>query len=669
MKKLFGSLAFALVWIASQPIIIYAQSGGTTHTAASCLASDVNKVINGPTYTAVDGDTILVPVSASMCSSGSPATWAASGSTAALNITKNITLNLQGAYINLAGTSGSQAIVVHPTSTAGTNFILENFNFNNTTSTGVGGGQIFVNTGLPGSSSTQPYRITAGTWTDAGAPTSGIFFNHGGVGPGVVDHITWTATHGADEVIHNTGCGPSVFTCWQDDLTPGGPNFLFVETNTFTNTSSVQVSAIENFDGARTVWRYNTINGGAGGMQFDAHGSGGSGPCTGHGVENSARWWEAYGNTIASGQAFTLRGGSGVIFNNTDSVNPGNIGFTEDCTSGTYPINGQVGRGIATTSGQGGDTRSPAYSWGNSSNMVNFSGNPTFVQVGTAVSDPTNCSANPSDDCDAIYTSTQPATLLKCETAADMIAGCPVSYTYTPYTYPHPLEGGLESFSPSPEQFGVELVTNTSKNAPIYFTYTGNETLTLTGLAPAPTPNFSINRTGLTKPPCNVGTMLTQQSPQCEFNVTFSPGETLGTITGDVMATFTGDPNSPSLQLPLQGTGTEVTLSPKTLAFGTVLSGHKDLSTTVTNKGTTPLQIDMSMSSVTGYPIFQILPYSAGPPVDSTCLNGTVVNQNQTCTFTVRFMSTSGGVTYNEMLSISDNDGASPQTVSITAKD
>ena len=40
-----------------------------------------------------------------------------------------------------------------------------------------------------------------------------------------------------------------------------------------------------------------------------------------------------------------------------------------------------------------------------------------------------------------IYSSAgQPSTMQRCESAADLSAGCPVTYTFTPLTYPYPLD-------------------------------------------------------------------------------------------------------------------------------------------------------------------------------------------------------------------------------------
>src|SRR5271156_6659460 len=52
------------------PVAAHAQSGGATIKAASCQQSDVNAVINGPTHTAVNGDTIQIPAGSCTWTSG-----------------------------------------------------------------------------------------------------------------------------------------------------------------------------------------------------------------------------------------------------------------------------------------------------------------------------------------------------------------------------------------------------------------------------------------------------------------------------------------------------------------------------------------------------------------------------------------------------------------------
>jgi len=223
-----------------------------------------------------------------------------------------------------------------------------------------------------------------------------------------------------------------------------------------------------------------------------------------------------------------------------------------------------------------------------------------------------------------------------------------------------------EVFGRTSITFPNQVVNTTSANTKVTFKYTGTGTLTLNSLTP--TANFAVNTTGITSGACNLsGTTSLAQYGSCAFNVAFSP-TSVGAINGNVTASFSGDPGgNTSVQLPLTGTATEVTFSPTALAFGTVASGMKNETLTVTNKGATALTFSGKPAiSGTGAGQFNVLPNTVG---NSTCLSGTPVAQNGTCTFTVQFTSTGGGISYSETMSISDNGGASPQTVKITAKD
>ncbi len=224
-----------------------------------------------------------------------------------------------------------------------------------------------------------------------------------------------------------------------------------------------------------------------------------------------------------------------------------------------------------------------------------------------------------------------------------------------------------ESFTPATVTFATQLDGTTSKNTKVTFKYTGSGTLTLTSLTPSA--SFSLNTTGITTGACNLsGSTSLGHDATCLFNVAFAP-TAINTISGTVTAAFTGDPNSSSLVLPLTGTGTEVSLSPASLAFGTVLSGMKNETLTVKNVGSTVLSFNATPTTITGTGStqFQVLAYDG---VNSTCLNGAVTLMNgQSCTFTVQFMSTSTGTSYADTLSISDNGGGSPQAVKMTAKD
>ena len=224
-----------------------------------------------------------------------------------------------------------------------------------------------------------------------------------------------------------------------------------------------------------------------------------------------------------------------------------------------------------------------------------------------------------------------------------------------------------ESFSPASYTFANQVIDKVSANTKVTFKYSGTGTLTLSSLVAST--NYSVNTTGITSGACNLtGNTSLAANQTCAFNVAFTP-TSLGTITGTVTANFTGDPNGfTSAQLPLSGTGTEVTLSPASLAFGTVTTS-KTLSVTVKNVGTTTL-IFSSTPTITGTGAanFAVLPYSSSPAT-STCLDGAALAQNQTCTYTVRFTGGVGTTSIAANLNIFDNGGGIPQVVKMTGNE
>jgi hypothetical protein len=176
--------------------------------------------------------------------------------------------------------------------------------------------------------------------------------------------------------------------------TLGSTETVFIEDNIFVgNRHSVAANA-----GARYVLRYNSLtqtNETKNWGQVDAHGSGN--PCCGDMKSTFA--WEIYNNKFLSaitdgGSGWTLfmRGGDGVVFNNTFAaglVQAVGLAVETGCTGG-YPAIGQ--------------TRS-AHVWGNSHNSVKlYAGN---------------------GDCNPYFQQNRDY----------FLAGRP---GYTPYTYPHP---------------------------------------------------------------------------------------------------------------------------------------------------------------------------------------------------------------------------------------
>jgi hypothetical protein len=231
-------------------------------------------------------------------------------------------------------------------------------------------------------------------------------------------------------------------------------------------------------------------------------------------------------------------------------------------------------------------------------------------------------------------------------------------------------EGEPVSFTPNPVIFKPVFPNTSATNTKVTFKNVGTATLTLTSLVPSPSSNYAINYTGLTTGNCSAQPLALAASASCTFNVAFTPGSTLGVIPGTVTANFTGDSKVSQMVVNVSGTVTEVSLSPATLAFGTVASGTLNKSVTVTNKGTTPLSFSGTPTITgTGSGQFAVVPYSATGPT-STCLNGAVtLSQNKSCTFTVQFTHANDTTTFTTYLNISDNGGGSPQQVKMTATD
>ena len=215
-------------------------------------------------------------------------------------------------------------------------------------------------------------------------------------------------------MIHNVGMGADDPSGWTDDVLLGSPNMVYIETNTFTyNTTGnpayfYGASAVQSYYGARTVFRYNTLNN----AQVDQHGN-----CAGIG----ARWWEIYENTfnvaVNGNQSNYMapRDGSGVVFNNhvsdpQNNAGAGVIELTNDCSTGTYPLPYQIGRGIN-------QAYSPSYVWGNNATMP-ITGGSRFVRPNR----------------DYFVSATEPSSTLRQELTTDNSS---TRYQYAPYTYPY----------------------------------------------------------------------------------------------------------------------------------------------------------------------------------------------------------------------------------------
>lgn len=355
------------------------KATAATITASSCSQTAVQSAINS----AASGDTVNVP---GPCS----ATWSA------LSIPNTKGITLAGGNGGTTTISGSAALAVSSNATVSTR--ITGFTF-----TGIGtpnDGDVSVG----GSKSSAPYRIDHNIFTNSG---QSVFIAVSGNGPGLIDHNTFTAG-GASEVIHNIAMGPSSTSGWSDDVTPGSPNMVYIEDNTFNNSNKTYIcSAVQSYYGARTVIRRNS----AYFCQVDQHGTPGM---------IGARWWEIYENTFYP-QSLNqccyadLRAGSGVFFNNHVVGSPqygnGSVNLREEDSG--YPALYQIGRGINQNS-------SPVYLWGNDSTMSVGSG-----------------SSNVQANRDYYVSTAQPAKMARWQLAADNSS---TTYSYSPFTYPYPLD-------------------------------------------------------------------------------------------------------------------------------------------------------------------------------------------------------------------------------------
>jgi hypothetical protein len=132
---------------------------------------------------------------------------------------------------------------------------------------------------------------------------------------GLIDHVTFdvTATGGSIQSVTITGSPDGTdggFTPWTRPLTLGSNKAVYVEDCVF-NYSSQAEDSIDAYGGGRLVIRFSTFNN----ISVGFHG-------TDSGNRRSVFSYEIYNNTFTNNsstklRAATLRGGTGVFFNNT----------------------------------------------------------------------------------------------------------------------------------------------------------------------------------------------------------------------------------------------------------------------------------------------------------------------------------------------------------------
>lgn len=291
MVKLLASGLFLTV-------LFGATAVAATFTAASCAESDVAKAV----AQASTGDTVMIP----SCPSG--VSW-----TTGLTVTTAITLLGQGpgntvliddVPKNSSTCQVNPMIVINVT--ANQPWRLGEFTLqgDTTDSNGCNKGHIAA-TG--GSHAFRIDDITFNNMKTIGIRTYGDLW-------GVIDHCNFNSHFQIGIEVWHTGWGgvsDAGDNSWAQPSTMGTAEAVYIEDNTFTDTAATPAGCFDSFGGGRLVFRHNTC------PWISNHGTESPGRIRG------ARQFEIYDNTFTpyNGQSvytvFQIRGGTGVIFNNT----------------------------------------------------------------------------------------------------------------------------------------------------------------------------------------------------------------------------------------------------------------------------------------------------------------------------------------------------------------
>jgi hypothetical protein len=269
---------------------------------------------------------------------------------------------------------------------------------------------------------------------------------------GVVDHCNFNGVN--DYAINIDGR----FGTWVDEIPLGMSNdkAMYVEDCFFTKTYAGSGHPVGSFCGAKWVFRYNTIlqTPGFGQGGIDAHGSqlsyGGSGP----GCWRGGGPWEIYNNYIIADPAsdycalVAMRSSYGVVHNNNffgtkhAAVFQSEAGPCPGSCPATDPPRLPVlcNQDFPSYSGVPGSTiyRGGIYVWNNVHDSMTTSGpfyllNATCNSVGCDISALVQLASSCVDSGKDLYGFNNGV-------SAD--TGCPRP-SYTAYTYPHPLTGGI----------------------------------------------------------------------------------------------------------------------------------------------------------------------------------------------------------------------------------
>jgi uncharacterized repeat protein (TIGR01451 family) len=207
----------------------------------------------------------------------------------------------------------------------------------------------------------------------------------------------------------------------------------------------------------------------------------------------------------------------------------------------------------------------------------------------------------------------------------------------------------VASVSPSPFDFGTQVIGQPSGVQTFTVTNTGNADLHMQSATTSGSSDFSITSDTCSGNPVTPGNA-------CTIGVTFTPSQT-GSRTGTL--TISDDAADSPQVVSLSGTGTQptVSLSPNSLAFGSQAVGTTSAAKTVTitNNGTADLHV--SGVSVGGA--------NAGDFAASSSGCGTVPSGGGTCTVSVKFTPAAAGAR-SATLNIASDAPSSPDQVSLS---
>ncbi len=483
-KSLYGIPVLLMIFL-MQP----KTAGAATVNAASCSQGNVQSAINS----ASAGDTVVIPA-------GTCTYTTTSRQTPSVTINKAVTVQGQTVCTGRASSLSCTDSTIIKDGT-GTAYQEDPFDI---TSSGARLTGITISD-TRGTSDYKAYINVATDITNWRVDHNHITSNIGGTGTGeaieakgygLVDH-NYIQNAGTAVPVYGSSVNDATYPgdySWTQPFIPGTVNAVYIEDNEL-NYNAVVLNGQDDYAGARFVFRYNDVQG----TNIGDHGldSGGL---------RGTLFAEIYNNTTENPGThiytwWVARAGSFLIFNNTISASGGSYdGFLDirnyrsdsayatswGACDGTnvidtlsvagqqgWPCKDQVGRGPN-------QIPNPAYSWSNifkgaSPTIANINicgyqdcsrarnyhikNNREFynevagfdgtsgVGTGPLASRPATCSPVVG------YWATDTNTLYKC-----LVQNTWTSY-YTPFTYPHPLQGGSSSPQPPPAPTGLTAVT------------------------------------------------------------------------------------------------------------------------------------------------------------------------------------------------------------------